>query len=64
MIAKIIIFVLIVGIIYFFILPKFKTKKHTNDGESFVECSKCNTFVELKDSTLKGGQYICKECLK
>lgn len=64
MIAKIVIFVLIVGIIYFFILPKFRTKKPSSDGESFVECAKCDTFVELKDATLRDGKYICKECLR
>lgn len=64
MIAKIIIFVLIIGVIYFLIIPKFKSKKPSDSGESFVECSKCDTFVELKDSTLRNGKYICKECLK
>lgn len=64
MIAKIIIFVLIIGVIYYFIIPKFKSKKPSDSGESFVECSKCDTFVELKDSTLRNGKYICKECLK
>ncbi|WP_086228585.1 MULTISPECIES: hypothetical protein [Campylobacter] len=64
MIAKIIIFVLIIGVIYYFIIPKFRSKKPSDSGESFVECSKCDTFVELKDSTLRNGKYICKECLK
>lgn len=64
MIAKVIIFVLIIGVIYYFIIPKFKSKKPSDSGESFVECSKCDTFVELKDSTLRNGKYICKECLK
>lgn len=64
MISKIIIFVLIIGVIYYFIIPKFRSKKPSDSGESFVECSKCDTFVELKDSTLRNGKYICKECLK
>ena len=64
MIAKIIIFVLIIGVIYYFIIPKCRSKKPSDSGESFVECSKCDTFVELKDSTLRNGKYICKECLK
>jgi uncharacterized protein len=64
MIAKVVIFALIIAIIYFFIVPKFRSKKPSGDEQSFVECSKCDTFVELKDSTLKTGQYTCKECLK
>ncbi|MCR8678654.1 MULTISPECIES: PP0621 family protein [Campylobacter] len=64
MLSKIIIFILIIAIIYFFIIPKFRGKKPRNDGDNFVECSKCDTFVELKDSVLKDGKYICKECLK
>ena len=64
MIAKIILFVMIIGAIYSLIIPKFKSKKPSDSGESFVECSKCNTFIELKDSVLKDGKYICKECLK
>lgn len=64
MIVKIIIFIAIIAIIYFFIISKFRSKKPINDGENFVECSKCSTFVELKESTLKAGKYICKECLR
>ena len=64
MIAKVIIFALIIAIIYFFIVPKFRSKKPSSDEQSFAECSKCDTFVELKDSILKNGKYICKECLK
>ena len=38
--------------------------EQAGEEQSFVECSKCDTFVELKDSTLRNGKYICKECLK
>lgn len=42
--------------------PK-KTKKSASI-ENFVECERCSTFVELKDTVLRDGKYICKECIK
>ncbi|WP_033916169.1 PP0621 family protein [Campylobacter sputorum] len=41
-----------------------KKRKKNASVENFVECEKCSTFVELKDTVLKDGKYICKECIK
>lgn len=46
------------------IKTKSKNNKQNPHIENFVECEKCLTFVELKDTILKDGKYICKECLK
>ncbi|AII15353.1 hypothetical protein CIG11343_1475 [Campylobacter iguaniorum] len=64
MLGKIIIFALIVAIIYFFIVPKFRKKDDKKDSQNFVECEKCGTFVSLDEAVLSSGKYICKECLK
>jgi len=39
-------------------------KKEDEDAQNFVECKKCGTFVEAKQSVLSGGKYVCKECIK
>ena len=39
-------------------------KKEDKEAENFVECAKCGTFVEAKQSVLSGGKYVCKECIK
>ncbi|PPB53337.1 hypothetical protein CDQ68_01225 [Campylobacter hyointestinalis subsp. hyointestinalis] len=64
MLGKIIIFGVIIAIIYFFILPKFRKKTPKNSIENFVECDECKTFISMKDTILKDGKYVCKECLK
>nr|WP_315059358.1 PP0621 family protein [uncultured Campylobacter sp.] len=40
------------------------TKKDDGEAENFVECAKCGTFVEAKQSVLSSGKYVCKECMK
>ncbi len=55
--AKILFFVLIVAVVYFFILPKFRKKEKKDE---FVECKMCRTFVDA--SKTSGG--ICSECKK
>ncbi|MCI6989236.1 MAG: hypothetical protein MR902_06705 [Campylobacter sp.] len=63
MIAKLIMLGLIVGVIYFFIMPKFSKKKASDKTtQNFVECSVCGTFVDIKEMTIRDGKYICKEC--
>ncbi|MSN96365.1 hypothetical protein F1B92_04050 [Campylobacter sp. FMV-PI01] len=61
--GKILILILICAFCYFLILPKFRTKKD-NKIQNFVECDKCNTFVDIKEAIIKNQKYICKDCLK
>lgn len=73
MLGKILLLVAIIGIIYFFILPKFQKsgKKSVSKGEdknekgtqNFVECYKCSTFIDVKDAVISTNGYICSECL-
>ena len=32
------------------------------DDDTLVECSKCGTYVTVKESVLKNGKYYCDEC--
>jgi len=32
------------------------------DEDTLVECSKCGTYVTIKESTLISGKYYCDEC--
>lgn len=63
MLSKIIILTALLLGIWFLFFRKHGTNL-TNDGESFVQCHKCLTFVELKNTKLKRGKYICDKCLK
>ena len=51
-------------LIFFKTRVKGGAKKEDKDAENFVECAKCGTFVEAKQSVLSGGKYVCKECIK
>lgn len=62
--GKLITLVIIVAVIYFFILPKFRKKDSQNDVQNFVQCEICGTFVSLDETTIQNNKYICKECLK
>jgi len=40
-----------------------KTKEEKKlDEDTLVECSKCGTYVTIKESTLINGKYYCDEC--
>ena len=60
--SKILIFLAILLAVY---IVFFKMKKRGDkEAQNFVECAKCGTFVEAKQSVLSGGKYVCKECIK
>ncbi|WP_024787869.1 MULTISPECIES: PP0621 family protein [unclassified Lebetimonas] len=60
--GKIIIFLIIIGVIYYMFRPNKKIKKDNNDENEFVQCEKCKTFVLKKDAKFKNGKYYCREC--
>jgi len=41
--------------------PRSKAKEKEKE-ETMVECSKCGTFVSVKESILINGKYYCDEC--
>ncbi|NLY03535.1 MAG: hypothetical protein GXZ15_01635, partial [Campylobacter sp.] len=62
---------------YFLILPKFtrdkdSIKKENNKNKNrdkkeltdLVECSKCGTLVDIKDSIISTSGYVCSQCTK
>lgn len=59
MLAKLLILVLIIALIWFLFKNK-KSSKNTSEKIEMLECKKCGTFIS-KDS-LKNG--ICQTCLK
>nr|MBP3724971.1 hypothetical protein [Campylobacter sp.] len=61
MIAKFVIFALIIAIIYFVF---FKKPNKIKSAQDFVECQKCKSFVSIDEMVLSNGEYYCKECLK
>ena len=46
-------------------VPKKSSKPKTKepDGDTLVECSKCGTYVSIKEATLINGKYYCEECV-
>ncbi|MBR8462612.1 hypothetical protein KDD93_08455 [Campylobacter sp. faydin G-24] len=60
--TKILVATIVLFIIY---IVFFKAKKQVDERvENFVECGKCGTFVDIKESILRNGKYICKDCEK
>ena len=65
--GKILMIILIFAFIYLFIVPSFRksAKKHENkEVQNFVECDKCKTYIDIKDSVLSSGKHVCKECIR
>ena len=56
MLAKLLILVLIIGLVWFL----FKSKKNKNENIELVECKKCGTFISHK--SMKNG--LCQDCNK
>jgi uncharacterized protein len=70
MLFKLIIFAIIGIAVYKFFGAKLpsvpKSKKRGKKGpedETLVECSKCGTYVTLKESMMVNGKYYCDECV-
>ncbi|WP_024791424.1 PP0621 family protein [Lebetimonas sp. JS032] len=59
--GKIIVFLIIIGVVYYMFRPNKKIKKD-NDENEFVQCENCKTFVLKKDAKFKNGKYYCREC--
>jgi len=69
MLFKLIIFGFIGVAIYKFFggqlpsMPKPKNRAQKKlDEDTLVECSKCGTYVTIKESILINGKYYCDEC--
>ena len=68
MILKLIIFAIAGLLIYKFLGGKLPTlgKKSPHekklDEDTLVECSKCGTYVTVKESVIINGKYYCDEC--
>jgi len=69
MILKLLIFAIAGVLIYKFFggklpsVPKAKNKTEKKlDEDTLVECSKCGTYVTIKESIMINGKYYCDEC--
>ena len=68
MILKLIIFAVAGYFIYKLLggqLPTIGTKSKAEkklDEDTLVECSKCSTYVTVKEAVLMNGKYYCDEC--
>jgi len=67
LIFKLIVFAIVALLIYRFFggeLPKFgrSLDEKKLDEDTLVECTKCGTYVTMKESRLVRGSYYCEEC--
>jgi len=69
MILKLLIFAIAGVLIYKFFggklpgMPKPRSKEQKKlDEDTLVECSKCGTYVTVKESIMINGKYYCDEC--
>ncbi|PHS34043.1 MAG: hypothetical protein COA92_03135 [Sulfurovum sp.] len=68
MILKLLIFAIVAALIYKFFggrFPKIGRSPHQKklDQDTLVECTKCSTYVTVKESIIVRGKYYCsKEC--
>lgn len=68
MILKLLIFAIVAVLIYKFFggkLPTFGKSPHEKklDEDTLVECTKCHTYVTVKESIIVNGKYYCSpEC--
>ncbi len=66
-IPKLLIFVAVIALIYYFFFRKPKKASGTDAPESkrdediMVECAACGTFVSAKEAIIKEGRYYCSK---
>jgi len=58
--GKLIIFLIILGAIYFFFIKKPAVEE--KDDNDLVMCEKCKTFYPKNEILKIDGKNICKEC--
>ncbi|MBP5778369.1 MAG: hypothetical protein J6W17_00170 [Campylobacter sp.] len=68
--GKLLSLAIIIALIYFFIVPKFRTKdekksdKNDEKTQNLVLCECCGAFVSEDEIHTKNKQQICNECEK
>ena len=61
--GKIILFILIGLVIYFFFIKTRELPKDDQKDENeFIQCANCGTFVLKKEMKEKNGKLLCKDC--
>lgn len=64
MVTKILTLIIVLLLIYIAFFKNRKKQDDTKQVQNFVQCEKCDTFVEAKEAVLSSGKYICKDCIK
>jgi formylmethanofuran dehydrogenase subunit E len=59
--GKLILFLIIVGAIYFFFIKKPKVENKEEDKD-LIMCDKCKTFYPSDEIVKVGDKNICKDC--
>jgi len=61
--GKLIIFLLIIGAIYFFFFKKPKVQnKNEKECKDLILCDKCKTFYPKNEINTIDNKNICKDC--
>ena len=61
--GKLLSLIIIIALIYFFIVPKFRTKK-TDQSTELEACDECGTFYEKSTLSVQNSRKICASCLE
>ena len=60
--GKLILFIIIIGAIYYLFFKEKKPIKNENENKDLIMCDKCKTFVSEDEIIKIDGKNICKEC--
>ena len=68
--GKLLSLAIIIALIYFFIVPKFRTKneiknkKSDDEAQNLVLCECCGAYVSEDEISKKDKKQICTSCVK
>jgi len=60
--GKLILFLIIIGAIYFFFIKKPQVENKEDNDKDLVMCDKCKTFYPSDEIIKVGDKNICKDC--
>jgi uncharacterized protein len=60
--SKLIIFLIIIGAVYFLFFKKENKDENKNESEDLILCDKCKTFYPKEEIKHINGKNICKDC--
>lgn len=66
MLLKLLLFIGVIGAVYYLFFAKKRTLPPSSDEpDPMIPCSTCGTYVDVKEALIRDGRFYCsRECME